>query len=91
MFHLDEETQQEYAELTEKISRLHDSDEIRKRLNSEKILDCQSPIGDEVACQEGGFSPLVKVTRSSQRPAGEVHDCVRARGIWGWPRGSKGH
>ena len=33
---------------------------IRKRLNSRKTLDCQSPVGDEVACQEGGLSPLVE-------------------------------
>ena len=38
MFHLDEETQQEYAELTEKISRLHDSDENSKTSELKKKL-----------------------------------------------------
>lgn len=38
MFHLDEETQQEYAELTERISRLHDSDENSKTSELKKKL-----------------------------------------------------
>ena len=38
MFHLDEATQQEYAELTEKISRLHDSDENSKTSELKKKL-----------------------------------------------------